>query len=135
MTVTRLNPPFLYAAPQRISQLIRVDPAGLAFLAGQVDRDHSGEIVGRTPIEQTEGIARNIGAVLEYLGVTPDAILSETVYLVGRTPDLSRQVLGVLREHGCAPPAGTCVGVRSLYRPEALVEVTLTIDTRGAGVP
>jgi len=127
MPTTRVNPSGLYSSPQRISQVVLAEPAGLAFVAGQVDRDHTGEIQGRTHLEQTAGIARNIAIVLEHLGVTADAILSETVYLVDRTPDLSREILRVLREAGGAPPASTCIGVESLYRPEALVEVTVTI--------
>ena len=127
MTVNRINPANLYRAPERISQVV-VTEGALAFVSGQVARDVDGEISGADHRTQTEEIVRHIRVILGELGVGPERIVSETVYVVGHTPELAAVVVPVLRTLGAEPPSSSYIGVQSLYRPEALVEVSLVID-------
>ncbi|MFE2042617.1 RidA family protein [Streptomyces sp. NPDC059477] len=126
MTVRRLDPDTLHRIPDRISQI--VVSGSLAFVSGQVAWDAQGNIVGATHREQTEQISRNLQHVLDELGVGPEAIVSETIFVVGHTPELSAVIVPTLRANGAPPPASTYIGVEALYAPEVLVEVNAVID-------
>ncbi|MFI9387034.1 RidA family protein [Kutzneria sp. NPDC052558] len=70
----------------------------------------------------------NIGHVLAELGGGPGSIISETIFVVGQTPELTEVTVSTLRSNGAPPPASTYVGVESLYSPDVLVEVNLVVD-------
>lgn len=71
-------------APRAIgpySQAITTDT--LVFTAGQIALDpFSGEIVGRSTLEQTEQVMKNLAAILAAAGSGLDRVVRTTVYLV-----------------------------------------------------
>jgi enamine deaminase RidA (YjgF/YER057c/UK114 family) len=100
----------------------------LVFVSGQVAVDAEGSLVGAHSHEaQTAQIAHNIGLVLASLGVDRDAIVKETVYVVGFEPSLLQPIFATLRSGGPRPPASTLVGVAALFHPDALVEVEIVV--------
>ncbi|MET8829913.1 RidA family protein [Streptomyces sp. NPDC004610] len=129
MTIRRLNPDTLHRIPDRITQVVVSGP--FAFVSGQVAWDADGSIVGTTHREQTEQISRNLQHILDELGVGAEAVVSETIFVVGHTPELSAVIVPTLRANGAPPPASTYIGVESLYAPEVLVEVNAVISLDG----
>jgi len=124
--IQRLNPAGMNRIPGVLSQV--VVSGSLAFVSGQVAWDAQGRIVGTTHREQTEQINRNIGHALAGLGVGPEAIVAETIFVVGHRPELAQVIVPTLRSNAAAPPASTYIGVESLFAPEVLVEVNLVIN-------
>ena len=127
MTVHRSNPAALHGAPGFISQIVQTT-GPLAFLSGQVSQRVDGTWAGiGNHREQAEQIARNIDVTLDELGVSRDAIVKETVYVVDYAPALLLDVVGPLRDGRSEPPASTLIGVPALFAPEALMEVELVV--------
>lgn len=128
MTITRSNPEGIFSAPELISQVVAVRDHDLVFVSGQVAMNEDGAVVGTHDyVAQAERISHNIGLVLASLGVDRDAIVKETVYVVGFTPDLLAPIFATLRSGGPRPPSSTLLGVVSLFHPDALVEIEIVV--------
>ncbi len=127
MTIDRIDPPNVHAAPGLIAQVVALRDHGLAFISGQVSWDASGDIVGvKDYAAQIAQVLHNLDTNLQALGVGRDAIVKETIYVVGWTPELLPIVIGGLRDGGPVP-ASTLIGVASLAHPDALVEVDVVV--------
>lgn len=124
MTIERLDPPGLAAAPGLISQLVATTGRTLVHLSGQVAWDEDG-----TPVApgdhaaQAARIARNIDTALASVGATRADIVKETIYVVDYTPGLLQPIIGALRDGAQPPPASTLIGVAALFAPDFLIEV------------
>ncbi len=127
MTINRIDPPTVNSAPGLITQIVMPRDHELAFISGQISWNVDGDIIGvGDHAAQIAQVARNIDANLQALGVGRDAIVKETIYVVGWSPDLLPTIIGGLR-NGAPVPASTLVGVTSLFHPDALVEVEVVV--------
>jgi enamine deaminase RidA (YjgF/YER057c/UK114 family) len=117
------NPPTL---PQTTgySHVVEVQRGRLVFISGQVPLDAAGNLVGRGDFAaQAEQVFKNIGAALESLGSSYDAVAKLTIFIVDITQ------LPVLREirnrhvNPASPPASSLVQVQGLVRAEFLIEI------------
>lgn len=70
-------------APKAIGPYVQGRIAnGFLFASGQVPLDpESGEIIGSTIQEQAKQVMKNISAVLDEAGITPDHILKTTCFI------------------------------------------------------
>jgi len=118
-----INPAGL-APPTGFTQVI-VAPAGrTVYIAGQVAFDSAGRVVGPGDFRaQAERVFANLDLALRSAGVTFADVVKTTTFVT----DLSQ--LAVLREvrarylDAARPPASTVVEVKSLVRPELLIEI------------
>ncbi|MEW5420790.1 RidA family protein [Amorphus sp. 3PC139-8] len=127
-----LNPPTVAPPIQGLyAQLTIVDTGRIAFLAGQVALDRSGDLVGPGDHRlQAAQCFRNIKAALVALGVGPQAIAKMTIYVVDHKPERIEEIFGAGADvFGDAWPvtASTYLGVGSLGFPEWLVEIDAVI--------
>lgn len=128
MPITRTDPEGVHTAPGLISQAAAPTDAELVFLSGQVAWNADGEIQGIGDYAaQTAQVAANLDTILASLGVTREAIVKETIYVVDWKPDLLPAVIGGLRDGESAPPASTLIGVAALFHPHALIEVEVIV--------
>ncbi|MFJ4153093.1 RidA family protein [Streptomyces galbus] len=126
MTVQRIDPSGLHAAPGLISQLVVTTGRRLVHLSGQVAWDSHGRPTGGDHAAQAAAIARNITTALAAVGATRDDIVKEVIYIAGYTPEVLQPVLTALREGAGTAPASTLVPVPALFAPEYLIEVEVT---------
>jgi len=120
------------AAPQAIGPYSQAIAAGdLIFLSGQIGLEPaSGLLVSGTPADETRRVLENLRAVLASAGLTLDAIVRTTVYLVdlGDFP-IVNQIYG---EFFAEPfPARATVQVAALPRG-ARVEIDAIASARDA---
>ncbi|MET9661603.1 RidA family protein [Streptomyces sp. NPDC006510] len=125
MSVRRIDPPGLYAAPGLISQVVTTTGRQLIHLSGQVAWDAAGNCTGADHAAQAAVIARNITTALAAAGATREDIIKEVIYIVDYTPDILPPVLAALRD-GAAAPASTLIPVSALFAPGYLLEVDIT---------
>lgn len=115
--------PKLRNAPSPVAPYSVVTEAnGLVFVSGQVAIDPEG---GPTPSDvaaQAELIMRNIGRILEELGMGYDDICKTTIFLadIADYPAVN-EVYG--RFFQGAPPARSAIQAGALPRPEFKVEI------------
>ena len=105
------------------SQAVEVKAERLLFIAGQVSVNGEGELVGPGDIRaQTRQVFENIKAMVEEAGGTMANIVKLTTFMTNM--DDFAAFSQVRTEYITEPyPAATLVEVRSLVRPEWLVEV------------
>ena len=121
-------------APKAIgpySQAIKAN--GFVFISGQVARPFEGgtEIVGKDEYEQAKQIFSRIDRIIKAAGGTMDNLVKMTIYVV----DIKKnaEVWRARREFFTGDfPTSTLVEVRSLAKPEVLVEIE-TIPYLGKG--
>jgi 2-iminobutanoate/2-iminopropanoate deaminase len=109
-------------APYLLSQGIRV--GDLLLVSGQVGIDDDGELVSIDDFEtQADQAFRNLGRVLEAGGSSLDRVAKVTIFLTDMAANFAKVV--ELRRKWFTPPypADTIVEVRSLYRPEVMLEI------------
>ena len=109
-------------APYLLSQGIRV--GDLLLVSGQVGIDSSGELVSLDDFEaQADQAFRNLSTVLEAGGSSLDRVAKVTIFLTDMAANFPKVV--ELRRKWFTPPypADTIVEVRSLYRPEVMLEI------------
>ena len=109
-------------APYLLSQGIRV--GDLLLVSGQVGIDGSGELVSLDDFEaQADQAFRNLSTVLEAGGSSLDRVAKVTIFLTDMAANFPKVV--ELRRKWFTPPypADTIVEVRSLYRPEVMLEI------------
>ena len=109
--------------PAPYAHVVVAQPGRLIFCAGQVAEDEHGAIVGAGDMRaQTAQALRNLGRALAAAGATYDDLVKLTWFVtdmarIAELRDARVEVLGDRRL------ASTLVEVRTLYRPELLVEV------------
>ena len=101
-----------------------VNGGRLLYLAGQVANQADGSLAGVGDLRrQAEKVYENIGHVLHAAGATPASAVKETTWVLD---------IEAWRQHGTPVrrafysgdfPASTLVEIRSLARPEFLVEI------------
>jgi 2-iminobutanoate/2-iminopropanoate deaminase len=109
-------------APYLLSQGIRI--GDLLLVSGQVGIDGDGELVSVDDFEvQANQAFRNLAAVLEAGGSSLDRVAKVTIFLTDMAVNFPKVV--ELRRRWFTPPypADTIVEVRSLYRPEVMLEI------------
>jgi len=106
------------------SQLAIVERGKLAFIAGQVALDPSGNIVGENDIRaQLQQVFENLKSALTSAGGTFRDIVKLNIYYTDRSH------LAAFREirdgyiNLSNPPVSTAVQVAALFRPEFLIEI------------
>jgi 2-iminobutanoate/2-iminopropanoate deaminase len=109
-------------APYLLSQGIRVGE--LLLISGQVGIDGSGELVSLDDFDaQADQAFRNLAQVLEAGGSSLAQVVKVTIFLTDMAANFPKIV--ELRRKWFTPPypADTIVEVRSLYRPEVMLEI------------
>ena len=109
-------------APYLLSQGIRI--GDILLVSGQVGIDGSGELVSLDDFEaQADQAFRNLSTVLEAGGSSLDRVAKVTIFLTDMAANFPKVV--ELRRRWFTPPypADTIVEVRSLYRPEVMLEI------------
>ena len=109
-------------APYLLSQGIRI--GDLVFVSGQVGIDGAGELVSLDDFTtQADQAFRNLSGVLEAGGSSLDRVVKVTIFLTDMAANFPKVV--ELRRKWFTPPypADTIVEVRSLYRPEVMLEI------------
>ncbi|MDR7555586.1 MAG: RidA family protein [Armatimonadota bacterium] len=107
----------------------------LLFVSGQVALDEQGNLVGRDDIwAQTGQVFANLRRTLEAGGSSLDQVVKLTVFVtrleyLSMVREIRKRVFGPLGFY----PASTAVVVRSLARPEWLVEIEAIAAVRDAG--
>ena len=116
----RVNPPSL-AAPSGFSHAV-VASGTTVFLAGQTGMSADGTIVPGGVVAQFEQALGNLLTALTEAGGSPTDLASLTIYVV----DIKKntEVWRARREFFTGDfPASTLVEVRSLAKPDVLVEI------------
>jgi enamine deaminase RidA (YjgF/YER057c/UK114 family) len=96
----------------------------LLFISGQVARPFEGGsgMVGKDEYEQTRQIFSRIARIVKAAGATMDDLVKMTIYVVNI--EKNTEVWRARREFFSGDfPASTLVEVRSLAKPEVLVEI------------
>jgi len=109
-------------APYLLSQGIRI--GDLLLVSGQVGIDDAGELVSLDDFEtQADQAFRNLSKVLEAGGSNLGRVAKVTIFLTDMAANFPKVV--ELRRKWFTPPypADTIVEVRSLYRPEVMLEI------------
>lgn len=118
-----INPPTI-APATGYTHVAVVTSGRLVFIAGQVSIAPDGTFVGEDdPQAQAEQVFRNLHSALEAAGGDFSHVVKLTFYVtdVGHLPiyrEVRDRFINVAQ-----PPASTAVEVRSLFRPECLIEV------------
>ena len=121
------NPDTMAKPTGGYSQVAVVTGGKLAYIAGQVALDSSGNFVGKDDFRaQTEQVFKNLKAAVEAAGGNFHDVIKLNFYCVDSVdPSLMPQVRDIrdkyVNTHN--PPTSTFVVVRRLVRPEWLIEV------------
>lgn len=121
-----INPPQLPKLSTVISHGIVVEAAGLLYTSGQLAWNADGALVEGDFAEQFKRAYENIDLVLKEAGTARENIVSETIYMVGYSPENASELVSAIasaRPPGARPPASVAVGVETLFAPGFLVEV------------
>ena len=113
-------------APQGFSHASIASPGRIAHLAGQIgtraDGSHPDGLAA-----QTEQAMRNVVDTLLGIGATTDDLAKLTMYVVGWTQSMQRDLFTGLGAAARDNPIGlvpiTLVGVQSLFLDESLIEI------------
>ena len=107
------------------SQAWKVTEAKLIFLAGQVSVDMSGNPVGSGDIAlQTRTVLENLKRVLEGAGASLQDVIKLNTYVTTNMAEYRERTQNIRREYFFKDfPASTTVEVKSLARPEFMVEM------------
>jgi len=120
MTVERLNPDGMYVSPA-FAQGTVAQGSRTVYVGGQDGIDADGKLAeGLGP--QTERALRNVAAVLEAAGATPDDVVKMNIHLAPGS-DVNEGFAASQRVWTGAPTAITVVFVAGLGLPGALVEI------------
>jgi enamine deaminase RidA (YjgF/YER057c/UK114 family) len=119
-----IDPGWAWVDELAYAQCVRV--GDMLALAGQAPVGRDGALVGEGDIAaQTRQTFENVAAVLAAAGSTMDDIVDVTYYLTNMADVMA--VAGVMVGYlPQEPPAGTVIGVTSLFFPGQLVEIRAT---------
>jgi 2-iminobutanoate/2-iminopropanoate deaminase len=130
LKIERFQPPGLDVRMQEgkaaYSHVVTVSGSGkLVFIAGQLARDASGNIVGpgdmRAQLEQT---FKNLDACLKAAGATWADVVKTNTYVTDYEA-FSRHREVRMRHFGIAIPTSTTIQISRLAQPEAMVEIEM----------
>lgn len=120
-----IQPPNL-TKPQGFTHVVTARGSKMVFIAGQISIDANARIVGVGDLRgQTEQVFRNLEIALAAAGAGFDDVVKITVFVVDYQPE-KRATIAEVRNQFVSkthPPASTLVGVSSLARAEALIEI------------
>jgi len=117
------NPPDVHKATG-YTHVVVVNSGKLVILAGQVGLNQKGEMAADFAGQVQQAFA-NVAAGLAVAGAKPSDLVKLNFYVVG----LDQAKLSVLRAardrliNIKQPPASTLVGVQTLFREDALIEI------------
>jgi enamine deaminase RidA (YjgF/YER057c/UK114 family) len=127
------NSPFRLFSPEGMpdapgySHVAVVTGGKLVYIAGQVPRNASGDLVGAGDFrKQVEQVFANLKAAIEAAGGTFHDIVKLNYYCVDSVDPSQQPVVREVRDRYVNvkhPPASTFVVVRRLVRPEWLIEI------------
>ena len=122
---THIIPPSMQSVVEQKGYLPALEVNGFVFVAGQVGRDASMNIVA-DPAAQFEACFENLRVVLTEAGCTFDDIVDMTTYHVDMSKHWAafREVKNRLLPRGAFP--WTAIGVAELADPAFLLEVKAT---------
>ena len=107
--------------------IAKVNNGTIAYLAGQVSSDASGNLIGEGNFEaQVEQVFHNLKIAVEAAGGTMADIVKLNIYLVAEVDQADVPKLRAIRDRYVnieKPPASTLVVVSRLARPGWLVEI------------
>ncbi|MET9002623.1 RidA family protein [Amycolatopsis sp. NPDC004169] len=128
MTIERQNPPGLHTPPG-YHHVTVTSASRTVYLAGQCPVTPDGTVVPGDVLAQTDQVATNTAAALEFAGATPSDVVRTVIYVV--TED--RSVLSAVWTRLTSSPiasafasASTLLGVAQLGFPGQLVELDVT---------
>ena len=125
------NPETMFVPTAGYSQVAEIRSGTLAYIAGQVPLDKSGNLVGKDDfLAQAEQVFRNIKAAVEAVGGIFSDVVKLNYYCVEAVePSLIPQMLQVRDQfvNTKAPPASTFVVIKRLVRPEWLIEIEAVV--------
>jgi enamine deaminase RidA (YjgF/YER057c/UK114 family) len=126
--VAYLNPPSSTPPAGMYSHVARMAPGELAFIAGQVAVDRSGNSVGVGDLAaQVNQVFANLGDILKDLGADFEQVVQLTTYLTSAesipTFMSARSALFPRLFPGGAYPPNTLLVIDRLVKPEFLIEV------------
>ena len=116
------NPPQL-PRPNGYSHVVDVGPGRTIYVSGQIALNRAGQLVGAGDIKaQTRQVFENLEVALASSGASLDDVVKITVFMtdISQLPGF-RDVRDTY--FTSAPPASSLVEVKSLVRPDLLVEV------------
>jgi len=122
-TIERINPPTL-STPHGYAHVVIVQGGRTVYIAGQVALDKDGKLVGDGDFgAQAKQVFENMKLALAAAHVTFADVVSITTYVtdmsqVDKFRDLRNQYFG------SEPPASALVGVKALYRPDVMIEMS-----------
>jgi 2-iminobutanoate/2-iminopropanoate deaminase len=122
VAITHLNPPSLHANPAFSQGTVVPAGARTVYVGGQNGVDADGTVVGPSVGAQTEQAFRNVIAVLEAAGATPDDVARLTIHVV-EGADINEGFAASQAVWGARPTAVTVLIVRGLAHPDFLVEI------------
>ena len=127
MTTKRIQPNGLFQRALKghtlYSHVVVASGKSLAFIAGQLSRDHDGNIVGAGDMAvQIRQVGQNLRIALEAAGVRPDSLVKTTTYVTDideffKHPEVRAEIFGQ------SLPTSTTVEVRRLSHPDLMVEI------------
>ncbi|APU12752.1 MULTISPECIES: RidA family protein [Actinoalloteichus] len=120
MPLTHLNPAGLHTSPA-FSQGIITEAGRTVYVGGQNGTDAHGTITGGV-FEQTAQALRNVLAVLDAAGATPEHVAKLTIYLHADA-DVNAGFAASQEVWGQHPTAITVLRVAGFALPDALVEI------------
>jgi 2-iminobutanoate/2-iminopropanoate deaminase len=117
--------PVLNNAPAPVAPYsVATEANGFVFVSGQVAIDPAGGPTPATTPEQTELVLKNIGAILEDLGLGYRDVVKTTVFLADiRDFGLMNEVYA--RYFDAEPPARSAIQAGHLPAPQYKVEIEL----------
>jgi enamine deaminase RidA (YjgF/YER057c/UK114 family) len=126
--VRKLNPPTL-SKPTGYTHIVIAAGGRTIYIAGQVGLDKDGKIAGPDFAAQARQVFENLKAALAAGGATFDDVVKLNYYI---TDMANAPVLRETRGQYVTgtPPASTLVEVKSLARPEFMLEVEAIAVTR-----
>ena len=86
---------------------------GMVYTSGQIALDPAtGELVGETIEEQTEQVMKNLNAILEAAGTTPEKVVKTLCFLTDMNDFAAFNA--VYAKYFTEKPARSCVGIQAL---------------------
>jgi 2-iminobutanoate/2-iminopropanoate deaminase len=129
LKIERFQPPGVDVRMQEgkaaYSHVVTVSGSGkLIYVAGQLGRDASGNIVSGGMRAQMEQTFKNLDACLKAAGATWADVVKTNTFVTDY--DAFSQCRDVrMRYFGVAPPTSTTIRISGLAQPEAMVEIEM----------
>lgn len=121
------NPDTLAKPTAGYSHVAVVEGGKLVYIAGQVAMDRSGNLVGKDDFRaQVQQVFENLKAAVEAAGGDFGSVIKLNYYCAESVDPAQRTLVREIRDkyvNTANPPASTFVVVKSLVRPEWLIEV------------